>query len=457
MEKHDEINNKNVSQSLVADYGTSDSESEEAGSRPQGQIINDDSDNTELSEMVLKNNIINACAHGPLSTASARKDVEITRHMIIDNSESGVVEYEVTEYRDFELQDSDSSSSDEGSVESVESIDDLFSGDENGGEKIGKVEPIKVHGELGLDDLPPIEDLVISLDSKDTTKIGVITSIVDRLVVVRAYPATPALDLDTILFLESGRKALGKVFDVFGPVTEPNYCVRFNSQDHVKQRGIEPGMEVYIAPGTSCLTKYVFLTELMKAKGSDASWLYDVEPPPNHVDYSDDEEERRANKSRREQSRQGKEATEGGETSRQQARKEAGRGQRPCESSSRFGGGPSRGRNPFVAARRSCHNPAARFVNPWTPQEIRTPSAIDHSAHSPFAPYSQARMRVPPFNPATPPPFMANAYQFGVNPTIRGPMHPMNVLPYRNGPIFGAGYNGPQMQWVARPPPPPGS
>lgn len=132
MEKHDESNNKNVSQSLVADYGTSDSESEQTESRSQGQITNEDSDNPELSEMVLKNNIINACAHGPLSTASDRENVEVTRHMIIDNSESGIVEYEVTEYRDFDS-DSDSSSSsgssdEDGSVERVESIEDISSG-----------------------------------------------------------------------------------------------------------------------------------------------------------------------------------------------------------------------------------------------------------------------------------------------------------------------------------------
>lgn len=45
----------------------------------------------------------------------------------------------------------------------------------------GKIEPPKVHGELGLDDLPPIEDLAISLPAQETTKIGTITSIVDRL------------------------------------------------------------------------------------------------------------------------------------------------------------------------------------------------------------------------------------------------------------------------------------
>ncbi|VVC97881.1 unnamed protein product [Leptidea sinapis] len=65
-----------------------------------------------------------------------------------------------------------------------------------------------------------------------------------ELVIVQAFPGTSAVDIDTILFLENGAKALGKVFDVFGPVREPHYCVRFNSPEHIVGRGIEIGMEI---------------------------------------------------------------------------------------------------------------------------------------------------------------------------------------------------------------------
>ena len=36
----------------------------------------------------------------------------------------------------------------------------------------------------------------------------------------------PALDLDSVLFLDSGSRVLGRVFDVIGPVQRPYYCVR---------------------------------------------------------------------------------------------------------------------------------------------------------------------------------------------------------------------------------------
>ncbi|KPJ14595.1 H/ACA ribonucleoprotein complex non-core subunit NAF1 [Papilio machaon] len=470
MEKHDEINNKNVPRSLVGDYGTSDSESEDIEGPSSGQIGSEEYDHTEHSEMVLKNNIINACAHGPLSSA-AERDTKSATNMIIDDSDSDVVNYEVTEYRDVDSESystpSSDSSDDEGWNETVESNNS--SGDEDGENKPSKVEPIKVHGELGLDDLPPIEDLAISLPAQDTTKIGTILNIVDRLVIIRAMPETPAVDLESILFLDNGARALGKVFDVFGPVTEPHYCVRFNSVDHVKERGVQPGMDVYIAPRSRDHTNYVFLTELMKSKGSDASWLHDIEPPPSHVDYSDDEEERRANRARKEQNKK----TDSGETSKtnSQPPKRDRRNQRPSESSNRFGGydaGYGRGGlNPF-SGRRPNTNPQTRFVSPWSAwafNDTRTPPHPNDSAPRPFRPppFNRPPMCVPPFDPYIPPPFVGDSYQFGGRPRMFGPIPPMSVPPPlrpQAGPVFGAGFctaPGPQPQWARRPPPPPGT
>lgn len=88
-----------------------------------------------------------------------------------------------------------------------------------------------------------------------------LTQITHFAVVVQANKDTPALDLDSILFVNEGEKPLGHIFDVFGPVKEPCYCVRFNSLDHVKERGIERGMKVYTAPQH---LQYVFLTNLLK-------------------------------------------------------------------------------------------------------------------------------------------------------------------------------------------------
>ncbi|CAK1553858.1 unnamed protein product [Leptosia nina] len=440
MESNDEGNNQNVSLKLIAEY-RSDSESECTPPLDNPGELDGDSDSVELSEMVLKNNIINACAHGPLSGGDADEDV--TTHMIIDSSENGVSEYDVTMYRvdDEDSDDSETDSSEESSdndVDSVKDVEEISSSDETTPNHPEKLAPPKVHGELSLDDLPPIEDLTISLPPQETTKIGKVFSIVDRLVVVQAFPETAAVDLDTVLFLNNGAKTLGKVFDVFGPVTEPHYCVRFNSAAHIVERGVEVGMEVFIAPRTPH-TSYVFLTELIKAKGCDASWLNDLEPPASQVEFSDDEEERKAKKEKKQNRQEKHENAESGETSKNSRKMLEARRNRPTQSTSRFGTGPNRGYN------------------------------ADNRWPNPFMPFHEFHGRIPPphptaeMGPLTAPPalafpmFVRPRMNFGRNPLLRPP----NVPPFtQNRPVFGSNYcnmAGNQPRWSNRPPPPPGT
>ena len=153
--------------------------------------------------------------------------------------------------------------------------------------------PRKTKHELLPVDLPPIEDLQISVPEYEAVSIGSISSVVGNLVVVKAFPNTPALDIDTVLFLNKGTRSLGRVFDTFGPVMTPYYSVRFNAAEDIGVKEIEVGMEVFCAPRTEH-TSYVFIEELRKLKGSDASWRHDEEPPLKHLDFSDDEEERKA-------------------------------------------------------------------------------------------------------------------------------------------------------------------
>lgn len=154
--------------------------------------------------------------------------------------------------------------------------------------------PLKTKGEMTLEDLPPIEDLKISVPESDCVAVGKVFQIVDKLVVIEALKNTPVLDLDSVLFFEGGQ-SFGQIFDVFGPVTEPYYCVRFNSDEQIKEKNIVKDQIVYCAPKTE-YTSYVFVNQLLKMKGSDASWRHNNEPPVSQLDYSDDEEERKAKK-----------------------------------------------------------------------------------------------------------------------------------------------------------------
>ena len=85
-----------------------------------------------------------------------------------------------------------------------------------------------------MSELPPVQDLDFTVNESEVTKIGVIRSSVDELVVIESLPGNPAIDIDSVLFLDHGKRALGRVFDVIGPVALPYYCVRFNSKDHIQ-------------------------------------------------------------------------------------------------------------------------------------------------------------------------------------------------------------------------------
>ncbi|CAL8126590.1 unnamed protein product [Orchesella dallaii] len=215
-------------------------------------------------------------------------------------SEARAIKIEVESGTSDSDPDSDSSANESDYEEGVAG-GDKDGEDENdemneGGKK--KPEVPKAKGELDLKDLPPIEDLHISVPHDDCKPIGVIKSVVEPLVIVEAYPNTPALDLDSVLFLEEGDRALGHIFDVIGPVKQPMYCVRFNSKEHIQKNKVAIGMQVFCAPKTP-YTSFVFLAQLRKLKGSDASWVNDIEPPADEVEFSDDEMERIAKKKKR--------------------------------------------------------------------------------------------------------------------------------------------------------------
>lgn len=151
---------------------------------------------------------------------------------------------------------------------------------------------IKVNGELDLSDLPLVEDLHISVPEEEMQHIGEISGIVDQLVVVQSLQSMPALDLDSVLFLAGG-KPLGEIFDVFGPVLQPSYAVRFNNHGEIVEKEISIGLPVYYAPTHEDITSYVFVEQLRKLKGSDASWKDNAELPCALQEFSDDDEEKK--------------------------------------------------------------------------------------------------------------------------------------------------------------------
>lgn len=190
-----------------------------------------------------------------------------------------------TTRNDFEISIDSSSSSSSWSLSSDEG-NDASEEQEN-----TTFRPPRTKGEIGLEELPPIQRLDIRAKSEELSHMGRVSHILGNLVTVVSFAHLPPLDLDSILFSKDGL-SLGQIFDVFGPVKEPRYLLRFNNESEIRDSSIVVDMPVYYAPNLP-YTSYVFTANLMTIRGSDASWEHDNEPPDDVRDYSDDEEERR--------------------------------------------------------------------------------------------------------------------------------------------------------------------
>lgn len=193
------------------------------------------------------------------------------------------VEFRSTNNEDeIDLSSESSDSNDPGSLEDILNDDCDYS----------NLLPPRTPGELGLEDLPPIEQLSIKARVEDLCHLGRIATIIDCLISVQSFKGQAALDLDSVLFLKDG-SPIGLIFEVFGPVKEPRYLIRFNSRGEIEERNLKVDLPVYCAPTLGApITSYVFTTDLMKIKGSDASWKHNNEPPEELQEFSDDEQER---------------------------------------------------------------------------------------------------------------------------------------------------------------------
>lgn len=199
--------------------------------------------------------------------------------------------------------DSDSSSTTSSSSCSPSAVSD---DDDHPNEKDNRTYCVRTKDELPLDELPPVEDLTVILpDNVELKLFGTVSSIIEQLVIIESLRGLPPINEESIIFKED-RQAAGKVFEVFGPVQHPFYVLRFNSAEHIKAKGINVQDNMYFAPSVEDFTQYIFAEKLQQEKGSDASWKNDQEPPPEALDFSDDEKEREAKQKKKKPQSQGR-------------------------------------------------------------------------------------------------------------------------------------------------------
>ncbi|KAF0037976.1 hypothetical protein F2P81_010850 [Scophthalmus maximus] len=157
---------------------------------------------------------------------------------------------------DSEDSDSDSSSSSSSSSPSALVIED------DDDEGFSQPVPIKTRDEVLPEELPAVEEVSVSLpEDVELQPVGTVSSIIQQLVVIQSLRDTPALIDDSIIFT-SDRQAVGKVFEVFGPVSSPLYILRLNSVEQISSKGLKEGLTVYYAPAIKEYTGYILTQQL---------------------------------------------------------------------------------------------------------------------------------------------------------------------------------------------------
>ncbi|XP_071377167.1 H/ACA ribonucleoprotein complex non-core subunit NAF1 [Centroberyx affinis] len=203
------------------------------------------------------------------------------------------------EREDDSSEDSDSDSSSSSSSSSCTPRIPVLGEDDDDDEGFSQPAPIKTRDEVLLEELPAVEEVSVSLpEDAELQPIGTVSSIIQQLVIIQSLKDMPSLTDDSIIF-NANRLALGKVFEVFGPVSCPLYVLRFNSAEQINNKELTVGQTVFYAPAIKEYTGYILTQQLKLLKGSDASWKNDQEPPPEALDYSDDEQEQEAKRKKK--------------------------------------------------------------------------------------------------------------------------------------------------------------
>ncbi|KAF7823036.1 H/ACA ribonucleoprotein complex non-core subunit NAF1 [Senna tora] len=136
-----------------------------------------------------------------------------------------------------------------------------------------------------LEALPPVPPVDLTLEPHHQMQpVGVVMSIMGAKVIVEGQDKHCPLDEGSILWMTEIRKPLGLVDEVFGPVKNPYYVVRYNSENEVPA-GVCGGASISFVPE---FANHVLNNKDVCKKGYDASGSNDES---SDSEFSDDEKE----------------------------------------------------------------------------------------------------------------------------------------------------------------------
>ncbi|KAJ1410713.1 Translation protein, beta-barrel domain superfamily [Sesbania bispinosa] len=124
--------------------------------------------------------------------------------------------------------------------------------------------------------------------------VGVVMSILDAQVIVEGVEKHDPLNEGSILWMTENRTPLGLIDEIFGPVKNPYYIVRYNSEKEVPE-GIRVGTLISFVPE---FANHVLNNKDLHKKGYDTSGVNDEEVSDDG-EFSDDEKEAEYNRMQR--------------------------------------------------------------------------------------------------------------------------------------------------------------
>ncbi|CAL1374075.1 unnamed protein product [Linum trigynum] len=145
--------------------------------------------------------------------------------------------------------------------------------------------PIRSKNELQVLPLVPPVNAVL-LPHHQPQPVGLISSVLGTQVIVEGIEKHNPLNEGSILWLTEKRSPLGLIDEIFGPVKNPFYAVRFNSESEAPE-GISEGALISFVPE---FAGFVLSDQNLYKKGYDASGENDEELS-DEVEFSDDEKE----------------------------------------------------------------------------------------------------------------------------------------------------------------------
>ncbi|KAL2608988.1 hypothetical protein R1flu_027561 [Riccia fluitans] len=156
-------------------------------------------------------------------------------------------------------------------------------------------EPPRTKNELSV--LPPVPKVEAVLEPHHVCiSIGVVSSVVDRYIVVEGREDSRVINDGSVLWLSGSRVPLGIVDEVFGPVRKPYYSLRFNETSDIHESA-KVGADVgYVQEYAEFVLKD---NPNLYKKAIDASGLDDEELSDEEIEFSDDEKEMAAKQKER--------------------------------------------------------------------------------------------------------------------------------------------------------------